>query len=43
MSVRRGKVAKAVWIGLKRNSGADIGGRDNWGIGRRDGDGKRAT
>lgn len=26
-----GKVAQA---GLKRNSGPDIGGRDNWGIGQ---------
>lgn len=33
---RTGKVAKAVGIGLKRNSGADIGGRDNWEIGQWD-------
>jgi len=34
--VEREKVASAVWIGLKRNSGADMGGGDNWGIGWRD-------
>lgn len=39
---RRGKVAKAVWMGLKRNSGTDIGGRDNWGIGRWDKERERA-
>ena len=40
---RRGKVAEAVWIGLKRNSGADIGRGDNWGIGRWDGERKKAA
>lgn len=43
MRVRRRKVAKAVWIGLSRNSRPDIGGRDNWGIGRWDRDGMRTT
>lgn len=33
---RTRKVTQAVGIGLKRNSGADIGGRDNWGIGQWD-------
>lgn len=32
----RRKVAKAVWMSLKRNFGDDIGGRDNSGIGQRD-------
>lgn len=36
MRVWRGKVAEAVWISLKRNSGADLGEGDNWGIGRWD-------
>lgn len=39
---RRGEVAEAVWMGLKWNSRADIGGRDIWGIGRWDRERQRA-
>lgn len=39
----RGKVAKAVWIGFKRNFRVDIGRTDNWETGRWDRERKNAV